>query len=337
LIISYTDIGMFQSWNGGKSWYHTLDGVPKKWINTCYWVVFDPEVKDRVWSVWSNLHDLPRAKLFRNDHFEKYDRGSGVLKSEDGAHTWFKCCDGIPEDGAVTHIVLDPRSPAGNRTLYAAVCGKGVYKSTDDGRSWVCRSEGIKGTLYVWRLIMRPDNTLYLLVMGSMKNNKPLPGAIYKSSDGALSWDEISLPEGCSFPNDMVYDPLHPERMYLACWPKDMGSGEGMSSGGAWITENGGRNWKNIFDRSSYVYGLAVDPFNNSTVYLVNFENSVYRTDDRGESWERLRGYNFKWGHRPIPDPYNKGMLYVTTFGSSVWYGPSEGAKDAFEDIYPFR
>lgn len=335
LVISYTDIGMFQSWNGGKSWQHTLDGVPESWINTCYWMVFDPEVKGKAWSVWSNMHDLPRAKLFRNDHFEHFNRMSGVCKSDNGVQTWYKCSDGIPEDGAATHIVMDPGSPAGSRTLYAAVCGKGVYKSTDDGNSWVLKNNGITGTLFAWRLVLLPDNMLYLLVMRSSKNNRVLPGAIYKSNDSAESWEEVSMPEGTNFPNDLVFDPSRPDRMYLACWPETIDGEE--RNGGVYLTEDGGRSWKNIFSRSSHVYGLAVGPHNSSSVYLANFENSLYRSDDCGSSWRRLRGYNFKWGHRPVLDPYNKEMLYITTFGSSVWYGSAEGTENAFEDIYPIE
>ena len=46
-----------------------------------------------------------------------------------------------------------------------------------------------------------------------------------------------------------------------------------------------------------------------------------------------MPGYNFKWGHRVVLDPLHRGMLYVTTFGGSVWYGPETGDPGAGEDI----
>ncbi|HZK71219.1 MAG TPA: hypothetical protein VFD03_06835 [Clostridia bacterium] len=49
----------------------------------------------------------------------------------------------------------------------------------------------------------------------------------------------------------------------------------------------------------------------------------------------RIKGYNFKWGHNPIMDPYNDGMMYITTFGGSVLYGPKEGYDVPFENITP--
>ncbi|MFC2076863.1 hypothetical protein ACFLT7_07260 [candidate division KSB1 bacterium] len=73
-----------------------------------------------------------------------------------------------------------------------------------------------------------------------------------------------------------------------------------------------------------------------STLFINTFDSAAWRSDNYGESWERLRGYNFKWGHRPVVDPHNPGMLYLTTFGGSVWHGSAEGYPNAFEDIYPF-
>ena len=53
----------------------------------------------------------------------------------------------------------------------------------------------------------------------------------------------------------------------------------------------------------------------------------------RGETWKRLRGYNFKWGHRPVVDPRDHNMLFLTTFGGSVFHGPADGVPGALEDI----
>jgi hypothetical protein len=62
----------------------------------------------------------------------------------------------------------------------------------------------------------------------------------------------------------------------------------------------------------------------------------VFRSSDRGETWQRLRGYNFKWGYRPVFDPHHPGMIYLTTFGGSVFYGPAKGDSAAVEDIENF-
>jgi len=78
---------------------------------------------------------------------------------------------------------------------------------------------------------------------------------------------------------------------------------------------------------------VTVDPRNPDVLYACGFEHSAYRSADRGETWKRIRGYNFKWGHRVIPDPGDPRMIYITTFGGSVWHGPALGDPSAPEDI----
>lgn len=118
---------------------------------------------------------------------------------------------------------------------------------------------------------------------------------------------------------------------------------------GSYITRDGGSTWRqfnlrtrgtnrrSVFDESAHTYGVALDPENPSTVFINTFDGAAYRSDDSGRHWRRLGGYNFKWGHRPVPDPHRKSMLYLTTFGSSVWHGPADGAGVAFEDVYPLK
>ncbi len=67
------------------------------------------------------------------------------------------------------------------------------------------------------------------------------------------------------------------------------------------------------------------------------FDSAAFRSDDRGESWQRLKGYNFKWGHRPVVDPNRPGMLFLTTFGGSVFYGPAQGDPDHPEEAVSLR
>src|SRR2546430_458095 len=80
--ITYTDIGLFRSEDGGTSWTASTDGVPDEWRNTTYWVVFDPKVKGRMWSVNSGTHDLPRPKMWRHTSVTTYK--GGVCRSDDG-------------------------------------------------------------------------------------------------------------------------------------------------------------------------------------------------------------------------------------------------------------
>jgi len=329
IFISYTDIGAFHSFNGGQSWHHAIDGAPRAWRNTCYWMVFDPEVKGRAWSVWGSGHDLPRPKMFRSGNFDRFVGGAAV--SDDGCRSWKQSNEGMPPNTVSTHIVLDPASPKENRTLYVCGFGKGVFKSTDGGSSWVNSSEGVGPNMNAWQITMLPDGTLYLLVARGLENRQIVDGALYRSDDRAGTWKNLPLPAGVNAPNDLVYDPSDPQRMYLSCWPFPQDGRE--HGGGLFRTDDGGKSWKQVFEEQAHVYAAAVDPDNPSTVFINTFNSAAFRSDDRGESWKRLEGYNFKWGHRPVLDPHNPGMLYLTTFGGSVFYGPATGVPGAVEDI----
>ena len=73
--------------------------------------------------------------------------------------------------------------------------------------------------------------------------------------------------------------------------------------------------------QSQHVYDVTIDPRDPAVLYACGFDQAAYRSDDRGATWARLRGFNFKWGHRVVPDPTDAGAVFVTTFGGGVWRG----------------
>ncbi|MEA1996084.1 MAG: hypothetical protein U9N45_00515, partial [Gemmatimonadota bacterium] len=99
IFISYTDIGAFHSFNGGRSWYQAITGIPHHWRNTCYWLEFDPAVKGRIWAAWSNTHDLPRSKMYRSGALAGGRQQGGVSVSTDGGRQWELCSGGMLENG----------------------------------------------------------------------------------------------------------------------------------------------------------------------------------------------------------------------------------------------
>ena len=334
MFITYTDIGAFRSEDGGLSWTSATMGVPEAWTNTTYWMAFDPKVKGRVWSVNSGTHDLPRPKMWRHTAVGTYK--GGVCRSDDGGKTWTKSNEGM-EPTAATHILLDPTSPVDSRVLYVTGFGRGVYKSVDGGRSWMLKNQGItQAEPFAWRLARSTKGTLYVLIArrsedGSIRTAKD--GALYRSNDGAEHWERLSLPNGVNAPNGLAVDPESPDRLYLAAWARANGlHGEG---GGIYLSEDGGKNWRSILDRDQHVYDITIDPKDSKILYAAGFESSVWRSGDKGEHWERVPGFNFKWAHRVIPDPENAGQIYVTTFGGSVWHGSVDGKNEPVDIATP--
>ncbi len=334
IAVSYTDIAYWHSFDSGATWSRSARGVPPRWDNTCYWIEFDPEVKGRVWSGWSSWHDIPKLKMIRSPSWRQRAVG-GVCVSNDSGRSWEVSSRGLPE-APVTWVVMDPASPAGNRTLYAALYGRGVYKSSDDGKSWSNASDGIGENRNAFELTLDAGGTLWLVVTFDVKFSQPrelLDGAVYRSDDGAASWQRVELPATVKFPNSLESDPLNPNRLYIACWAgvdrNDFrgGSGKIESEGGVLASTDNGKTWTQVYEPNAYVYGVAADPRRAGRLYLNTFMHHAAFSTDYGASWQRMAGYDFHWGHRPVPDPHSKDKIYLTTFGGSFLYGTPVAAQ----------
>jgi len=307
-------------------------------------MVFDPEVKDKMWSAWSNLHDFPRGKMTRNPRWKSRARG-GVCVSTDGGRTWRPTISGMGSDSPTTSLVMDPNSKPGNRILYAAVYNKGIFKSTDDGNTWTLKNNGIGDNTAAFELTILDNGHLYLTVVPIPVHDANQPGtaihsgAVYKSEDGAETWKKLNIADGLLFPNGIVVDPQDQHRVYLACWAditlSDLVGGATVRAngeenrsldmpGGIFVSEDGGQTWAPTFDQDQYVYDVTLDPHYPGRLYCNTFNQSAWRSDDYGKTWRKLPGYDFHWGHRVIPDPHQKDYLYITTYGSSVWHGNPE-------------
>ena len=227
-----------------------------------------------------------------------------------------------------------------NNPEYVAAYGKGVFKSNNGGESWELRNEGIVESLAAFELTLLPDGTLFLITSPTPQHRKGkdgkevFMGAVYKSVDGADSWQKVQVGERVLFPNGMAYDPLDPNRLYLGAWGDitlsdlvgkkvtgDSGNKRFDLEGGILMSEDAGNTWEQIFMEDMYVYDVSVDETHPGRLYCNTFNQGAYRSDDYGKSWYKIKGYDFHWGHRVIPDPRNTNQVFLTTFGSSVWHG----------------
>jgi len=219
-----TDTGLMESKDGGESWSSGTkeNGIPRNWRNNTYWLAFDPEVKGKMWAVMSGSHDLPRPKMWEKHGISKFK--GGILMSDNGGESWKQLSKKIGE-AAFTHILIDPESDKGERTLYACAFGKGVYKSVDGGKTWQQKNDGLKSKEpFAWRIERRKQDGVLFLIQshrsddGSINNEGD--GAIYRSDDDAESWTAIKLPEGSNAPTSLAIDPHNPNHFLLSAWER---------------------------------------------------------------------------------------------------------------------
>ena len=263
VFIPYTDIGLFRSEDGGETWTGSTTGIPTRWRNTTYWLAFDPEVKDLVWGGFSGTHDLPRPKMWRRTDPARF-RG-GVAVSTDGGRHWTVSNQGM-EESAITHVLLDPRSPKGQpHAVRRRVRPRAsTSRSTADarGRSRTPASRPTRGTSPSRggsrsRRTARSTSWSRGAASAGRIGDRD-DGALYRSTDGAEHWQAMPLPAGTNGPNALTVDPDDPKRLYLSAWGVMRPDGD--TGGGIFLSTDAGATWRPVFTEAQHVYDVTVDP-----------------------------------------------------------------------------
>ena len=131
-------------------------------------------------------------------------------------------------------------------------------------------------------------------------------GALYRSTDGAAHWTRVSLPAGTNGPNGLTVDPADPKRLYLSAWGVTHPDGD--TGGGIFLSTDGAATWRLVLGEAQHVYDVTVDPRDPKVLYACGFDQAAFRSTDRGETWTRIRGFNFKWGQRVVADPRDPSL-----------------------------
>ena len=144
-----------------------------------------------------------------NNSRSTYD-GNGVYKSMDAGKTWTKA--GLPNAGRIGRIVVHPKNPdivfvAASGRLYSENPDRGVYRSTDGGKTWTkTLDHKVDGReIGAIDIAMDPANPNVLYAATYDKVRRPWtfgeggPGsALFKSTDGGATWRQLTngLPTG---------------------------------------------------------------------------------------------------------------------------------------------
>jgi photosystem II stability/assembly factor-like uncharacterized protein len=193
--------------------------------------------------------------LSRSEGTTVWTAGHNVLaKSADGGETWGDIRPaGLPSLD-IHGFALDPRGG----TLWAAVAGEGLYRSTDGGESFELVSEEVGGN--VMALAVTPEGRL---LAGDMQEG------LLASEDEGLGW-RVAEPTAV---------------MGLAVNPDDpavvLAAGEGVLR-----STDGGASWEQVLQLSQGGGPVAWSASEPDVGYVVGFDRLLYRTGDRGASWQ---------------------------------------------------
>ena len=261
--------------------------------------------------------------------------GDGVFRSDDGGRTWKAA--GLAATHTISALVVDPRNP---QVVYAASMGhvfkpnpeRGVFKSSDGGRSWHRILYVNAGTGAI-DLVMDPTDpqVLYAAMWQAYRTPWRLddggPGSgLYKSVDGGRHWSEISAHPG--FARGTL------GRIGISVAASDsqvLYSIVQARHGGVFRSDNGGLTWQRVNaawslrQRAFYYMSIYADPAHPDTVYVPQVD-ALWVSHDGGRTFSKLHtphGDNhIVWinpRHPNILLEGNDGGATVSTDGGSSW------------------
>jgi photosystem II stability/assembly factor-like uncharacterized protein len=272
--------------------------------------------------------------------------GGGVWKTADAGLTWQNISDGFFKRASVGAIAVSESDPnilyvgMGESTIRGNVAhGDGVYKSTDNGRTWThC---GLAETQQIAQVRIHPKNPdiVFVAALGHVYGPNKERG-IYRSKDGGKSWEQVLFRTDRAGAIDLSLDVNNPQVAYAAIWdvyrtPYTMCSGGPESS--IYKTVDGGDTWVEITGNPGIPkgvkgkIGMAVSPADSNRVYasIEAEDGGIFRSDDAGATWKRVcaeqdvRQRPWYYSH-VIPDPVHVDTLYIP---SVQWWKSTDGGQ----------
>ena len=337
--------GIWKSTNKGTTWTPLFDDQPVSTFGDLAIARSNPNV------IWAGTGE--------QNNRQSTSWGNGVYRSTDGGLSWTHL--GLAETRHIGRIQVHPDDAdiayvAALGNLWAPSEERGVYKTTDGGKSWnrVLYVDTLTGVV---DLVMDPSNpeVLYAAAYQRLRRawgfNGGGPGSgIYKTTDGGTSWRrlESGVPEGDLGRIGLAIAATNPQVLNATI--------QHATESGTYRSVNGGEAWARvdtINPRPMYYSHVYIDPTNADRVYVL--ATSFYKSEDGGRGLEMMptrptydvgvhSDFHTLWidpgdsrhfylaGDAGLHETWDRGMTYIriNNFPIGQFYGVGVDMRDPY-------
>ncbi|MBC7889933.1 MAG: glycosyl hydrolase [Ferruginibacter sp.] len=254
--------GVWKTTNAGVTFTPVFDGEGSYSIGC---ITIDPGNPNTIW-VGSGENNNQRSVAY----------GDGIYKSEDAGKSWKNM--GLKNSEHIGKIVVDPTNAD---ILYVAAYGplwssggeRGVYKTTDGGKTWKAILTVSENTGFS-EVHIDPRNSNILYASAHQRQRKVFTyigggpeSALYKSTDAGATWNKImkGLPSGDIGRIGLAVSPVKPDLLFAVV--------EAYEGSGVYKSTDRGASWEKQSTYSSsgnYYQRIFCDPINTDKVFVIN-------------------------------------------------------------------
>lgn len=322
--------GVWKSDDGGTTFKPVFDKQPVQSIGA---VTLDPANPQTIWVGTGESWTRNSVSV-----------GNGVYKSTDGGESWTRM--GLPSVERIVNITVDTKNSdvvyvCAPGALWSDSADRGLYKTTDGGKSWTQILKGGNLSTGCSTLAIDPSNSNRLIAglwdfrrqgwtfrSGGDGPDKPSASAMMESLDGGKSWRAMTaantkgLPTGPWGRSEIVFAPSNPKRIYAFI--------ENVRSA-LYVSDDGGKSFEerdrsqNMVWRPFYFAKMVVDPKDADRVFKMNLQPIV--SQDGGKSFSTTGGGSHADWHALWINPNNTrhmiggddGGMWTSNDGGNRW------------------
>lgn len=319
----FTGGGVFKTTDGGNSWFNITDGFFRTGsVGAIDVADSDPNV------IYVGMGET--------DIRGNMSAGDGMYRSTDAGKTWQYL--GLGQTQFIGDIEIHPKDPD---VVWVAAMGqlfgeegneeRGVYKTTDGGKTWqkvLYRNENTGSV----DIALDPNNPriLFASLWEAYRNPWKMSSGgegsgLFRSKDGGQTWTEITqnpgMPKGLVGKIGVSVSPVNSDRIFAIV--------ENAQGGGLFRSEDGGDTWRrvsadrNLRQRAWYYSKVIADPGNEDVVYVLNV--GFWRSTDGGNTFDRIRTPHADHHDLWIASGNPQRMIVGDDGGGQVSYNGGQG------------